>query len=252
MERSSAAVFSGTYNASEAHFTPFGRETVHGLVPWKRVLDITLSTFALILLSPLMLLTALAIKLTSHGPVFYQQERVGLNRRTGERRDRSRGVLNANRRHQDRRVVVNFGKPFRMYKFRTMVTDAEGDRPVWAKKNDSRITPIGSILRRCRIDELPQFVNVLKGDMSIVGPRPERAYFMAQIEQDLPDFQRRLRTKPGITGLAQVEVGYTNTIEGMRNKLDFDLRYIRNLRLIEDLRILCRTVSVVITGKGAC
>lgn len=147
--------------------------------------------------------------------------------------------------------MVNFGKPFTMYKFRTMVQDAEKGRPVWAQKNDARITSVGTILRRTRIDELPQFVNVLRGDMSIVGPRPERAYFMAQIEKDVPEFQNRLRTKPGITGLAQIELGYTNTVEGMRKKLGFDLEYIRNLAPLEDLRILYKTVSVVITGKGA-
>ncbi len=253
MEISSAAVLSETYSSQEAHFTPFGRESVYEWIPWKRALDISLSIIALILLSPVLLFTAVVVKLTSHGPVFYEQERIGLNRRTGDRRNRTRGKnLKANRRRDERRVVVNFGRPFRMFKFRTMVANAERDVPVWAKKNDSRITPVGAILRRCRIDELPQFVNVLKGDMSIVGPRPERAYFMAQIENDLPDFRRRLRTRPGITGLAQVEIGYTNTVEGMHDKLDFDLRYIRNLKLVEDLRILYKTVSVVITGKGAC
>jgi lipopolysaccharide/colanic/teichoic acid biosynthesis glycosyltransferase len=252
MEITNAAVYSDTYRAGEAHIAPFVPDAVRDWIPWKRVLDIFLSIVALILLSPVMLLAALAIKLTSPGPVFFHQERVGLNRRTGDRRNRRPSRLANERRRQERRVVVNFGKPFRMHKFRTMVTDAEGDKPVWAKKNDSRITPVGAFLRRCRIDELPQFINVIKGDMSIVGPRPERAYFMAQIEQDLPDFQHRLRTKPGITGLAQVEVGYTNTVDGMRDKLDFDLRYIRNLSLFEDLRILYKTVSVVVTGKGAC
>jgi lipopolysaccharide/colanic/teichoic acid biosynthesis glycosyltransferase len=253
MEISSAAALNETYSTHEAHFTPFGRESVNEWIPWKRILDVTLSIIALILLAPVMLVTAAVVKLTSPGSVFYEQERVGLNRRTGDRRNRTRGKnLSANRRREERRVVVNFGMPFRIYKFRTMVTNAESDVPVWAKKNDSRITPVGAVLRRCRIDELPQFVNVLKGDMSIVGPRPERAYFMAQIEKDLPDFQRRLRTRPGITGLAQVEVGYTNTVEGLHDKLDLDLRYIRNLKLVEDLRILYKTVSVVITGKGAC
>jgi lipopolysaccharide/colanic/teichoic acid biosynthesis glycosyltransferase len=217
---------------------------------WKRALDVFMSLIALALLSPLMLAAALAVKLTSPGPALFTQERVGINRRTRDRRA-SRRHLGPERRSRDRRTSVSYGKPFTMYKFRTMVANAEKDKPVWAQKNDARITPVGAFLRRCRIDELPQFVNVLKGDMSIVGPRPERAYFMAQIEKDLPEFQRRLRTKPGITGLAQVELGYTNTVDGMQDKLDWDLRYIKDLKPQTDLRILFKTVSVVLTGKGA-
>ena len=139
-----------------------------------------------------------------------------------------------------------------MFKFRTRVVDAETGTPVWAKKNDARITPVGAFLRRSRIDELPQFVNVLKGDMSIVGPRPERAYFIAEIEKELPEFQQRLRTKPGITGLAQVEHGYANAVDEMHVKLDYDLQYIQDLKPQSDLRILFKTISVVLTGKGAC
>jgi len=218
---------------------------------WKRGIDIALSVIALILLSPLMLLTALLVKATSRGPVFFEQERVGLNRRETDRRS-TRSSVNADRRGRDRRVLINFGAPFTIYKFRTMVVDAESGTPIWAQKQDPRITPLGRFLRRTRIDELPQFINVLKGDMSIVGPRPERAYFIGRIEKDLPEFQLRLRTKPGITGLAQVELGYTNTDEGLRRKLQFDLAYIRRLNLKTDIRILFKTISVVLTGKGAC
>jgi lipopolysaccharide/colanic/teichoic acid biosynthesis glycosyltransferase len=163
------------------------------------------------------------------------------------------GELNADRRRRDRRVLVNFGRPFTIYKFRTMVMDAErGAPPMWARENDPRITPVGRILRRSRIDELPQFLNVLRGDMSIVGPRPERAYFIGRIEKELPDFHLRLRTKPGITGLAQVELGYTNTDEGLRQKLHLDLEYIHTLCFWTDAKILLRTVFVVLTGRGAC
>ena len=217
---------------------------------WKRVLDVSLSVIALVLLSPLMLLAALAVKFTSPGPALFCQERVGINRRTRERRHTGRNY-GTERRNKDRRVLVNYGKPFKMYKFRTMVTDAEKGTPVWAKKNDARITAVGAILRKTRIDELPQFVNVLKGDMSIVGPRPERAYFIAEIEKELPEFQQRLRAKPGITGLAQVEHGYANTVDEMYVKLDYDLQYIRDLKPKSDLRILFKTISVVLTGKGA-
>jgi lipopolysaccharide/colanic/teichoic acid biosynthesis glycosyltransferase len=219
---------------------------------WKRVLDVAMGVVALIVTAPLMLLTAALIKLTSPGPVFYRQERIGINRRS---RDRRRGTITAadDRRARDRRVLVNFGRPFTIYKFRTMVVDAEqGTPPLWAKERDPRITPLGRILRKSRIDELPQFINVLRGEMSIVGPRPERAYFIGRIEKDLPEFQLRLRTKPGITGLAQVELGYTNTDDGLRDKLHHDLDYIRQLSLWTDLKILIRTIYVVLTGRGAC
>jgi lipopolysaccharide/colanic/teichoic acid biosynthesis glycosyltransferase len=132
-----------------------------------------------------------------------------------------------------------------------MKEDAENGLPVLAVDNDPRITPVGRILRKTRIDEIPQFVNVLRGDMSIVGPRPEREYFYGEMEQAVPGFTLRLRTKPGITGLAQVNQGYANTVTGMRVKLHHDLEYIRNVRPSTDAKILVKTVSVVLTGKGA-
>ena len=233
------------------------RDAVHpfdlrGRMGWKRVKDILVSLLGLVVLSPVMLLTALMVKVTSPGPVFYRQERIGINRRGGDRRTMN-DELDSERRRRDRRVLVNFGRPFTIYKFRTMVMDAErGAPPMWARENDPRITPVGRILRRSRIDELPQFINVLRGDMSIVGPRPERAYFIGRIEKELPDFHLRLRTKPGITGLAQVQLGYTNTDEGLRQKLHLDLEYIHKLGVWTDLKILFRTIFVVLTGKGAC
>ncbi len=138
-----------------------------------------------------------------------------------------------------------------MYKFRSMKDDAENGRPVWAVEDDPRITAVGRVLRKTRIDEIPQFLNVLRGDMSVVGPRPEREYFYGQLERAVPGFAFRLRAKPGITGLAQVNLGYANTVSGMRVKLDNDLDYIRNLRPSTDAKILFKTVSVVFTGKGA-
>ncbi|HEX5133258.1 MAG TPA: sugar transferase [Candidatus Krumholzibacteria bacterium] len=219
---------------------------------WKRAVDVGLSVVALVLTSPVLLVTSILIKATSPGPVFYRQERIGINRRGSERR-RAGGDLSEERRRRDRRVLVNFGRPFTIYKFRTMVVDAErGTPPLWAKERDPRITPVGRILRKSRIDELPQFINVLRGEMSIVGPRPERAYFIGRIEKELPEFHLRLRTKPGITGLAQVELGYTNTDDGLRDKLHHDLDYIRQLSFWTDLKILFRTIYVVFTGRGAC
>ena len=223
-----------------------------GRLGWKRGVDILLSLLGLVATSPVMGLAAVIVTMTSPGPVFYRQERIGINRRTRERRG-SPPRSDAERRRRDRRVLVNFGRPFTIYKFRTMVVDAErGTPPMWAKERDPRITGVGRVLRKARIDELPQFWNVLRGDMSIVGPRPERAYFIGRIEKELPEFQLRLRTKPGITGLAQVQLGYTNTDDGLRDKLHLDLEYIRRVSLWTDLKILGRTVFVVFTGKGAC
>jgi lipopolysaccharide/colanic/teichoic acid biosynthesis glycosyltransferase len=222
-----------------------------GLSRWKRLTDIVIASISLVLTAPLCLLAAVAIKLTSPGPVLFRQERVGLDRRRSDRRRRS-NPSSAERRNGDRRRFVKFGKPFTMYKFRTMRNGAEGDQPQWARPGDPRVTAVGRFLRRTRIDEIPQFINVLRGDMSVVGPRPERSFFIASHDREVPDFKLRLRTKPGITGLAQVHVGYANTVEGMKEKLDFDLEYIRQLSPVTDLRIMLRTVMVVVTGKGAC
>jgi len=219
---------------------------------WKRCVDILVGSIAIVLASPLMVLVAVLIKVTSPGPVFFKQERIGINRRRAHERHRLRPFDHTDRRNGDRRRRKGFGRPFFMYKFRTMVVGAERDgQPKFAFKGDPRITRLGAILRKTRIDEIPQFFNVLKGDMSVVGPRPERAYFINEIDAELPAFKYRLRTKPGITGLAQVELGYANDTEGMRKKLGFDLRYIQSINLISDIKILYRTISVVLTGKGA-
>lgn len=220
-------------------------------ITWKRLFDICASIAALIFLSPLILATALLVKITSPGPVFFKQERVGINRRVRDRRRSLRPFHREQRRLKERRTVLNFGKPFTMYKFRTMKDSAESGGPAWAERDDPRITPVGKILRKSRIDEIPQFVNVIRGDMSIVGPRPERAFFIGKAEKDVPGFNLRLRTKPGITGLAQVELGYTNNTEGLKKKLRFDLQYITTLTIWTDLKIVLKTFAVVLTGKGA-
>jgi len=210
------------------------------------------SALSLLVLAPLLLAVAALVKLTSPGPVFFTQERVGLDRRARSRRNGTVVPLARERRSDERRRQVKYGKPFMMYKFRTMVAGAEKGRPIWAQKHDPRITPLGRFMRRTRVDEIPQFFNVLKGDMSIVGPRPERAFFIDEAAQDVPDFRLRLRAKPGITGLAQISLGYTNSISGMTEKLRYDLEYIDRMSLKTDVSILLKTVGVILTGKGAC
>jgi lipopolysaccharide/colanic/teichoic acid biosynthesis glycosyltransferase len=224
-------------------------DTVYGLQWWKRVVDVLVSSLALLFCLPLVIAVAVVIKVTTWGPVLYKQERIGLNRRTSNRRNG--GAMVTERRSGERRGGTGYGKPFTMYKFRTMNRMAENGVPKWSNPADPRVTPVGRILRKSRIDEIPQFVNVLRGEMSVVGPRPERAYFLSQVEREIPQFKLRLRTKPGITGLAQVEHGYTNSVKGLHDKLTFDLKYIDNLSLGTDVKILLRTLGVVVTGKGA-
>lgn len=218
----------------------------------KRVFDIFAAGVALILLSPVLLLAAALIKIDSRGTVFYTQERMGLNRRAGDRRETFTTVAKNRRERTDRRKNIHAGQPFKIYKFRTMAADAEKYGPVLASDNDPRITRVGRIFRKTRIDEIPQFINVLRGEMSIIGPRPERSFFVNQMRNEVPDFPTRLLVKPGITGLAQVENGYTQTLERMKEKLFYDLKYISELSVLEEIKILFKTVYVVATGKGAC
>jgi lipopolysaccharide/colanic/teichoic acid biosynthesis glycosyltransferase len=223
-----------------------------GVITLKRAFDLTVACGALIVLSPMIAVSALLIKLESRGPVFFMQERIGLNRRRGERRRADASVRFDERARSDRRKAANEGRPFKMYKFRTMVESAEAHGPVLACQNDPRVTRFGRFMRKSRIDEIPQFINVIKGDMSIIGPRPERPYFINKVREHVPEFTMRLMVKPGITGLAQVENGYAKTLDEMRGKLSYDLTYIANLSLSQELKILCKTFHVVLTGKGAC
>jgi exopolysaccharide biosynthesis polyprenyl glycosylphosphotransferase len=189
----------------------------------KRLVDIVASFLILFIGAPFWLLLIAIIKITSKGPAVFKQERVGQN-----------------------------GKHFIMYKFRSMFSDAEKlSGPKWATENDPRITPMGRILRKTRLDEIPQFVNVLKGEMSLVGPRPERQYFVDQLKKEIPWYVRRIKMKPGITGWAQVKHKYDATIEDVKQKVIYDLYYFENMSLSLDLKILLRTIIVALTGKGA-
>jgi lipopolysaccharide/colanic/teichoic acid biosynthesis glycosyltransferase len=209
----------------------------------------------LVVLVPAFLVVALLVYLTSPGPVIFRQLRTGLNQRR-PRADRRRGAgappePGPDRRAADRRRTAAYGKPFVLYKFRTMRVDAEKDGARFAVAGDPRVTPIGRFLRKTRLDELPQLWNVLKGDMSLVGPRPERPEFIRELSRQVPGYLDRLGLKPGLTGLAQVLNGYDNNVESFRRKVALDLLYLQNCCLWNDLKILVRTAGVVLTGKGA-
>jgi lipopolysaccharide/colanic/teichoic acid biosynthesis glycosyltransferase len=214
----------------------------------KRAFDVTLAFVGLLVLLPIFGLVALAIRLDSPGPILYAQIRVGMNRRRGAKGNGTRnGHTSAERRER-----AGYGQPFKIYKFRSMVTDAEKNTgPVWAAKSDSRITRVGAFLRKTRLDETPQLWNVLRGDMSIVGPRPERPTFVVELTQSLPDYPKRCDTLPGITGLAQVKWQYDTSIETVNRKLEYDLYYVRHRRLLLDLKIMAATVKVMARGDGA-
>ncbi len=196
------------------------------MTPWeqriKRLLDLLLSSFIIIAFMPLWVLVGLAIKINSNGPVFYKQERVGKD-----------------------------GRDFIIYKFRSMVQYAESKNgPQWAQKSDPRITSIGKWLRKLRIDEVPQFINVLKGEMSFIGPRPERRFFVEKFQKEIPFYTRRLRVRPGITGWAQIKCGYDESFENVKTKLQYDLFYLENMSLRMDLKVFVNTIYVVLLGKG--
>jgi len=226
---------------------------IQSTMKFKRFIDIAISVVALILLSPILLIAAIAIKLESSGPVFFTQERIGINRRRRpDRRKYSISVPENRRSGKDRRRTIKPGKPFKIYKLRTMYVDAEKNGPALSFDGDPRITKVGRLLRLTRIDEIPQFINVIKGDMSIIGPRPERAFYISRVSREIPAFPLRLYVKPGITGLAQVENGYTNTVDQMKEKLFYDLKYIANLSVWQEIKIALKTFYVILTGKGAC
>lgn len=207
----------------------------------RRLLNVTVAVIGMILALPVMLLIALLIKLTSRGPVLFTQTRIGLDRRA-----LSRAAGNT------RRQLDLGGKPFTMFKFRTMyLRPANADPAVWAQPDDARVTSIGRILRKFRLDELPQLVNVLRGEMNIVGPRPEQPTIFVYLREQIEGYQRRQRVRPGITGWAQINLGYDRSVDDVRHKLRFDLEYIRRQSPPEDLRIMLRTLPVMLFGRGA-
>lgn len=217
----------------------------------KRSIDILGAVVGLLLTAPFFILVPLAIRLESPGPIFYSQLRVGLNRRKGDRRFYAKVGVD-DRRARDRRREDIMGMPFQVIKFRTMMHNAEKySGPVWASKDDPRITKVGKFLRKSRLDEIPQFINVLKGEMSLVGPRPERPHFVRDLSEKVKNYERRLSVKPGLTGLAQVENGYDSSLASVMEKLRYDLYYIRTWSIWSDIRIMIKTVGVVLTGKGA-
>lgn len=245
------AVWSPPADVLRREVTPFPEPQPTS--PLRRAFDIVAGLTLLVVLAPAFLVVAVAVRVSSPGPIIYRQTRVGLNRRRGvDRRDRSAGGSGLDRRRLDRRTIASAGKLFRILKFRTMVEDAETrDGPKWAVKNDSRVTPVGRILRKTRLDELPQIINVLSGDMSFIGPRPERPFFVERFRRAIPGYMERLTVAPGITGLAQVEHHYDTNTEDVRLKLEYDVRYVRTRRLWGDIVILLKTVRVVLTGHGA-
>ena len=190
---------------------------------FKRIFDIACAIVLILLAFPVMLVTAAFIRMESQGPIFYVQERVGLN-----------------------------GRLFKVIKFRSMRTDAEKDgQPRWAAASDDRVTRVGRYIRKLRIDELPQLFNVLGGSMSLVGPRPERPYFVDKLTQEIPYFAVRQSIKPGVTGWAQVRYRYGASVEDSVEKLQYDLYYVKNHSLLLDLVVIFETVGVVLMGWGA-
>jgi sugar transferase (PEP-CTERM system associated) len=196
----------------KARINAFVRSAFHRLV----------GLFGALLSLPIAILTAILIKIDSRGPVLYRQERVGRN-----------------------------GRPFTLMKFRSMRTDAEKNGPVWAQSADDRVTRVGRIIRKIRVDEIPQFWNILKGEMSFVGPRPERPHFVSQLAEEIPYYEQRHLIAPGLTGWAQIKYPYGSSIEDARQKLQYDLYYIKNQSLLLDAAILFETVKTILFGRGA-
>lgn len=188
---------------------------------WRRMLDIVLSLAGFVLSLPMMALTAIAIKLYSPGPIFYAQERVGMHNRK-----------------------------FNLIRFRSMRVDAEQDGPTWSAERDPRITRIGRIIRKLCIDELPQFINVIRGDMTFIGPRPERPAFVEPLEREIPYYSQRHLVKPGLTGWAQIRYPYGAPIEDAIEKLQYDLYYIKNQSLVLDTIVMFETIRIVLFGRG--
>ena len=205
-----------------------------------RIFNAIVAAVALVALSPIFFLVALAIRLTSRGPIFYMQTRIGIDRR-----------WNSTRSIHERRMQDLGGSVFMIYKFRTMYVDAERrSGAVWATKNDPRVTTVGRILRKLRLDELPQLINVFNGDMNIVGPRPERPSIFLRLRREIPGYQLRQRVKPGITGWAQINNAYDASLDDVRRKVALDLEYLQRQSLWEDVAIMLKTVPVMVFSKG--
>jgi exopolysaccharide biosynthesis polyprenyl glycosylphosphotransferase len=187
----------------------------------KRISDVVLASIAILVLSPIYIFTAIGVKLSSKGPVFYRQERIGKN-----------------------------GRPFKIIKFRSMFTDAEKHGPALSSSNDSRITPFGKFMRKTRLDEIPQFINVIIGEMALVGPRPERQFFIDQIVQKAPFYLTLLKVKPGITSLGQVKYGYAENVDQMIERMKYDLVYLHNMSLYFDFKIIILTVKTIFEASG--
>jgi exopolysaccharide biosynthesis polyprenyl glycosylphosphotransferase len=218
-------ILAGSVKMTSIFGEPLIEISNHYLLPWqtvlKRTMDIAVSLFCLLVLSPLYLMVSLLVKASSRGPVFYSHQRIGLN-----------------------------GKPFTMYKFRSMYTDAEKNGPALSSKDDPRVTPFGRFMRKVRLDELPQFFNVLIGDMSLVGPRPERQFFIDRIVQQAPHYRLLHKIKPGITSWGQVKFGYAENVDEMIQRMKYDLLYLENMSILVDLKILIYTVLIVVQGRG--
>lgn len=215
----------GTVKTTSIYQTPLIQVSFDFMPPWqlnlKRVMDIALSAIAIIILSPVYLFCIIGVKLSSKGPVFYTQERIGIS-----------------------------GRTFMIPKFRSMVTGAENGTPMLSSKNDNRVTSFGRFMRKTRLDEIPQFFSVLKGDMSLVGPRPERQFFIDQITQRAPHYKLLLKVKPGITSWGQVKYGYAENVDQMIERLKYDILYLENMSLAMDIKIMAYTLLTVMKGSG--
>jgi len=217
-------ILTGKVKMAHIYSTPL-IQISHSLMPtWlmqaKLLIDLIISLLALLIFSPLILFLAIGIKLTSKGPILYSHERIG-----------------------------QFGKPFTLYKFRSMYTDAEKNGPALSSKDDNRITPFGKFMRKAKLDELPNFYNVLRGDMSLVGPRPERKYYIDRIVEKAPHYLHLQKVKPGITSWGQVKYGYAENVEQMIERLQYDILYIENMSVYVDFKIMIYTILKILKGK---